>query len=147
MNVLLIFFALPIAVIIISAVLQKVLRCPIAVAALIFAIFLVVTFAINNIILLIATLAYSILAFTTAVIVKIICEFNNKCICLKNILNRCNNGIDVNTINANEINTNAINGNTISTDTINANAINTNSINTGSNNNSCCCKCNRFRRC
>ena len=34
MNTLLIFFALPIAVIIVSAILQKVLKCPLAVAAL-----------------------------------------------------------------------------------------------------------------
>ena len=147
MNILLIFFALPIAVIIISAILQKVLKSPIAVAALIFAIFLVVTFAIGNTILLIATLAYTILAFITAVIVKFICEFNNRCNCL----NRSNNGINTNTINAdavnaNAVNTNTIRSNTISTDTITANAINTNSINTGSNNNSCSCRCNRFRR-
>ena len=46
MDTLLIFFALPIAVIIISAILEKLLKCPIAVASLIFAIFLVVTFAV-----------------------------------------------------------------------------------------------------
>ena len=40
MNILLIFFALPIATIIISIALQKILRCPILVAAIIFAIFL-----------------------------------------------------------------------------------------------------------
>ena len=38
MNILLIFFAFPIAVIIISAILQKLLNSPIAVAAFIFAI-------------------------------------------------------------------------------------------------------------
>ena len=41
MNILLIFFALPIATIIISIALQKILKCPILVAAIIFAIFLI----------------------------------------------------------------------------------------------------------
>ena len=49
MNVLLIFFALPIATIIISIALQKILKCPPLVASIIFAIFLIVTFIINNI--------------------------------------------------------------------------------------------------
>lgn len=77
MNNLLIFFAFPIAVIIISAILQKILKCPIAVAALVFAIFLIVTFAVFDETFLIATLAYTILAFITAFIVKLICESNN----------------------------------------------------------------------
>ena len=48
MNILLIFFALPIAVIIISIALQKILKNPILVAAIIFAVFLIVTFIVNN---------------------------------------------------------------------------------------------------
>lgn len=74
MNTLLIFFALPIAVIIISAILQKILKNPIAVAALIFAVFLVVTFAIGDTTLLIATLVYTILSLITAFIVQQLCE-------------------------------------------------------------------------
>ena len=46
-NILLIFFALPIATIIISIALQKILKNPALVAAVIFAIFLIVTFAIK----------------------------------------------------------------------------------------------------
>ncbi len=142
MDTLLIFFALPIAVIIISAILQKLLKSPIAVAALIFAIFLVVTFSIGNTTLLIATLAYTILAFITAVIVKFICEFNNGFINSNNIFSASNN------ISTNTISTNSINTNTIRSNTINTNDINTNSINTVPNNsnNSCSCRCNRFRR-
>ncbi|MDO5555193.1 MAG: DUF2651 family protein [Clostridia bacterium] len=99
MNILLIFFALPIAVIIISAILEKILKCPIAVAALIFAIFLIVTFAAFDATFLIATLAYTILAFLTAIIVKLLCcchlnqeddENNNICACLANVLNSNN---------------------------------------------------------
>ena len=56
MNTLLIFFALPIAVIIISIALQRILKCPALVAAIIFAIFLIVTFVVNNLELLIAAI-------------------------------------------------------------------------------------------
>lgn len=101
MNTLLIFFALPIAVIIVSAVLQKVLKSPVAVVALIFAIFLVVTFAAFDETFLIATLAYTILAFITSFIVKFLCNENdndeeeedndNGCGCLSDLLNTNSN--------------------------------------------------------
>ena len=74
MNVLLIFFAFPIATIIISIALQKILKCPPLVAAIIFSIFLIVTFIINNINFLIATIIYTIISFITAVIVCFICK-------------------------------------------------------------------------
>lgn len=73
-TLLLIFFAIPIAVIIISIALQKIFRNPFLVAAIIFAIFLVVTFIIGDLIFLVATIAYTILAFITAVLTKIICK-------------------------------------------------------------------------
>ena len=73
-NILLIFFALPIATIIISIALQKILKNPALVAAVIFAIFLIVTFAINNINLLVATIIYTILSLITALIVQTICR-------------------------------------------------------------------------
>lgn len=76
MNVFLIFFALPIATIIISIALQKILKCPVLVAAIIFAIFLIVTFTINNLTFLIATIAYTIISFITAVLVRIICRLS-----------------------------------------------------------------------
>lgn len=138
MNILLIFFALPIAVIIISAILQKLLKNPIAVAALIFAIFLVVTFAAFDETFLIATLAYTLLALITAFIVKLICETNNddEDICellkdiLRNILTERNRDRDRD------------NNDTIC-DILNCN----NSSNSNSNNNnSCGCSCNRYRR-
>lgn len=74
MNTLLIFFALPIAVIIISIALQKIFKCPFLVAGIIFAAFLIVTFVVENLNLLIATIAYTILAFITAVLTNIICR-------------------------------------------------------------------------
>ncbi|MCI8641044.1 MAG: DUF2651 family protein [Clostridia bacterium] len=77
-TLLLIFFALPLAVIIISIALQKILKCPFLVAAIIFAIFLVVTFIIGNLIFLVATIAYAILAFITSIITNIICKIIRK---------------------------------------------------------------------
>ena len=74
MNTLLIFFALPIATIILAIVLQKILKCPFLVAGIIFAIFLIVTFAIGNLNYLVATIAYTILAFITAILTNIICR-------------------------------------------------------------------------
>ena len=89
MNNLLIFFAFPIAVIIISVILQKLLHNPVLVAALIFSIFLIITFTAFDETFLIATLAYTILAFVTAIITKIFCncsseEENNICNILGN---------------------------------------------------------------
>ena len=132
MNSLLIFFAFPIAVIIISAILQKLLRNPIAVAALIFAIFLIVTFTAFDETFLIATFIYTIIAFITALIVKFICESNNNnnvCEVLNCIL-RNNNANDL----LNNISNNSNNNTNLNTvaDTLN------------SNNGSC--TCNRYRR-
>ena len=89
MNTLLIFFALPIAVIIISAILEKLLNSPVAVASLIFAIFLIVTFAVFDETFLVATLVYTILAFITALIVCLIKERGengNICNMLSNLI-------------------------------------------------------------
>ena len=74
MNNLLIFFALPIATIIISIALQKILKCPYLVSAIIFAIFLIVTFIINNLNFLVATIVYTIVSFITALIVCLACR-------------------------------------------------------------------------
>ncbi len=73
-TLLLIFFAIPLAVIIISIALQKIFKCPFLVSAIIFAIFLIVTFIIGNLIFLVATIAYAIIAFITAVLTNIICK-------------------------------------------------------------------------
>ncbi len=89
MNTLLIFFALPVATIIISIALQKILKCPALVAGIIFAVFLIVTFVIGNLNLLIATIIYTIISFLTAFIICMICPFlsnqndenNSNCSC------------------------------------------------------------------
>ena len=72
MNTLLIFFALPVAVILLSIVLQRILKCPILVAITVFAIFLIVTFVIGDLTFLIATIIYTIISYITALITKFI---------------------------------------------------------------------------
>ena len=70
---LLVFFAIPLAVIIFSIALQKILRNPLLVAAIIFAIFIVVTFIVEDTeTFLIATIIYTIISFVTAILFKLI---------------------------------------------------------------------------
>lgn len=158
MNTLLIFFALPIAVIVISIALQKILKCPALVAAIVFSIFLIVTFIVNNLNFLVAAIIYAIISFITAVLTYIICRFldtyrenncrnrnsrNNNCRCncncnenvqndLLTISSRCqNNGNgDLLTISS------GCNGNTNDLLTISSNCNNNKS---NCNNNSCNC--------
>lgn len=70
MNTLLIFFALPVATIILSIVLQKILKNPLLVAATFFAIYLIVAFAFSDSNFLVLTILYTILAYLTAVLTK-----------------------------------------------------------------------------
>ena len=67
MNTLLLFFALPVATIILAIVLEKILDCPVLVAATFDSSFLVYA------------IIYTILAFITAAIVKAICNFIKNC--------------------------------------------------------------------
>ena len=107
-----IFFALPIATILLSIVLQKILRSPILVAITFFAIYLIVAFAAFSDTLaeaLIATIIYTIIAYITANIVMLICRLKRRldCLCGRNHnsnrenisnmrqnLNRCSCGND-----------------------------------------------------
>lgn len=73
MDSLLIFFAFPVAVIIFAIALQKILRSPILVAAIIFAIFLIVTFTAFDETFLVYAILYSLLALITALITRFIC--------------------------------------------------------------------------
>lgn len=81
MNTLLLFFALPIATIIISIALQKILKCPLLVAAIIFAVFLIVTFVIDDLNFLIATIVYTIISFITAFLTWLICRLIRRFSC------------------------------------------------------------------
>ena len=155
MNILLIFFAFPIAVIIISIILQKILDNPIAVAAAIFAFFIVITFAFFDETFLIATLVYSILAFITAFLVSRLCDDNsnsNNCLCdaLADILrNNSNLTTTNNTANASlQDLLNTVNSNNNSNNNCGCNNNNNDDDVLGiSNNNSCGCgRVRRYRR-
>jgi hypothetical protein len=76
MNTLLIFFALPVATIILAIVLERILRCPILTSATFFAIYLIVAFAVFDASFLVFVIVYTILAFVTALIAEI---FFNRC--------------------------------------------------------------------
>lgn len=70
MNILLIFFAIPIATIILSAILETFIRCPIKVAGIFFSIFLVLAFILGGTAeLIVAAIVYTIISFVTAYIV------------------------------------------------------------------------------
>lgn len=92
MNILLIFFAIPIATIILSAILETFIHCPYKVAGIFFSIFIVVAFALGGTAeLVVAALVYTIISFLTAYIVMIIQNRRNGC-CNDNCEdNSCNN--------------------------------------------------------
>ena len=77
MDFLLLLFALPIATIIIASVLETVFNSPIAVAALAFAIYLIVAFAAFDATFLIYVILYTILAFIAAVITRAVINLIN----------------------------------------------------------------------
>ena len=101
-TILLIFFAIPLAVIIFSIALQKLLKCSALVAGIVFAIGVIVTFIIGSLIVLAATLVYTLISYITALIVCLInrhCHNNDDDCCRRN---RCwnNNENDLLTISS-----------------------------------------------
>lgn len=166
MNVLLLFFALPLATIIISIALQKILKSPALVAGIIFSIFLIVTFAIGNLNFLIATIIYTLISYITAVLVNLICRLlqrierckkeNNYNCCENNnglltISSTCQNGTNNDLLT---INTNQQNSNNCCNDSCDNNCNNSNTgvsarinvIPNNINNGRTGCICGRYRR-
>lgn len=96
---LLIFFAIPLAVIIFSIALQKILKNPFLVSGIIFSILLIIALSFFDTIYLIAVVAYTILSFLTSVITLLFCRWlvNNQ-IC--NLI--CNGNSDDNLIDIND---------------------------------------------
>ena len=73
MNTLLIFFAIPLATIILSAILETFIRCPLKVAGIFFSIFIVVAFALGGSAeLIVAAIVYTLLSLITAFITMLI---------------------------------------------------------------------------
>ena len=111
MNILLLAFALPVATILLAIVLQKVLRSPLLVAATFFAILLIVTYTAFDSSFLVFAILYTILAYVTAVLTRLICNIIDRfglklsgCgICDNNCRrnNRCNNSVATTNENAN----------------------------------------------
>lgn len=89
MNTLLLFFALPVATIILAIVVEKILRCPVLTAATFFAIYLIVAFAVFDSSFLIFVIVYTIIVFIAALIAEYFfrkCNRENNCF----IWNSCN---------------------------------------------------------
>ena len=104
MNILLLFFALPISTILLSIVLQKVLKCPLLVAATFFAIYLIVTYVAFDSSFLVYVILYTILAYVTAVLTRLICNILERLnrICNNNVTScLCENSNDSNANNSN----------------------------------------------
>lgn len=65
-NTLLLYFAIPVAIVILSIIFETLIHSPIKIAGIVFSIFLIVTFAIGDETLLIFTILYTILAYIVA---------------------------------------------------------------------------------
>lgn len=73
MNNLLIFFALPIATIILAGIFETLIECPFKIAGITFAIYLIVAFVLGGTAeLIVAAIVYTILALITALLVMYI---------------------------------------------------------------------------
>lgn len=131
MNTLLIFFALPVATVILAIVLQKMLKNPLLVAATFFAIYLIVTFAVFDSSFLVFAILYTILAYVTAVLTRWICKLlkvleNNNCRVVERPIT-INNTSPCNSVNL----------------TNDATLIPTNTTGRINGNCNCCCRCGR----
>ena len=90
MNNLLIFFAIPLATIILSSIFETLIRCPIKVGGIAFSIFLIIAFALGGTAdLIVAAIVYTILSFLSAFITMLI---QNRIEENRNS-NNCNNGV------------------------------------------------------
>lgn len=155
-TLLLLFFALPIAIIILSIVLLRILKCPILVAATFFAILLVVSFIVDGTGFLIFVIAYTILSYITAVITRLICniiERINRCcnneieennqVALANITSNNNNNCNQQCCRCNSNNDTSNNNNqarfTLTTNQANPVLFLTNRNSNSSRRNGCCC--------
>lgn len=75
MNHLLLFFAFPIATIILSITAQKLIKSPILVASVFWAIYLIVAFSAFNAIFLIYGTVYSVFAYITAYMTQMLLDY------------------------------------------------------------------------
>ena len=126
MNNLLIFFALPVATIILAIAVEKILRNPLLTAAVFFAIYLIVSFAFFDETFLVFTIIYTIIAFIAAVLTEIFfsrCKIRNKCGILGDNDNNCHNHNNSNNENISN-NQEGCGSNNCSNETVTANITN-----------------------
>lgn len=133
MNNLLLFFAFPVATIILAIVLQKILKNPLLVAATFFAIYLIVAFSAFDASFLVYAIAYTILAYITAILVKTICNIVNM---LAN-QNNCTYRVTERPI------TISTNVSSASSDLTSNTTLLTNTNQQNTNGRICCCNCRR----
>ena len=69
-NILLLYFALPVAIAILSIIFETLINCPIKIAGITFSILLIFTFAVADETFLIFTILYTILSYVVAWITK-----------------------------------------------------------------------------
>lgn len=69
-NFLLLYFALPVAITILSIIFETIINCPIKIAGITFSILLIFTFAVADEMFLIFTIIYTILSYVVAWITK-----------------------------------------------------------------------------
>lgn len=103
-NLLLLFFALPVAIIILSIIFETLINCPIKIAGITFSILLIVTFAVADETFLIFTILYTILSYVVAWITKQWCnsqENDDNNTCLENLIQNVNNTSLQNALNQN----------------------------------------------
>ena len=145
MNIiLLIFFAIPLAVIIFSIALQKLLKCPALVAAIVIVIGIIVTFIIGSLIALAATLVYTLISYIVAVLTCFICRHfddDNRNNCRRNCSSCMNRSNDNNLLTISSRCQNNGNGDllTISSNCANGRSNDLLTINSNNNGNNCCC--------
>ena len=85
MNNLLVFFALPLATIIIAVVLERLWKNYILVTLFTFAVYLIVAFAVGDATLLVLVIIYTFLAFLAAFLSMLFRKINKKLRCLENV--------------------------------------------------------------
>lgn len=106
MNNLLIFFALPLATIIIAVVLERLWKNYILVTLFTFAVYLIVAFAVGDSALLVLVIIYTFLAFISAFLSMLFRKINKRLRCLEDAANeendthcKCHNNNGVSNVN------------------------------------------------
>lgn len=137
------FIVLPLATILIAIVLQKLLKSPILVALLIFAVYLILAFTAFTTDFLINAIIYTLIAFITAIIVRTICCVQKRLNCNNNNQICCNS--DETSLQNDIANLRtSINGLETNIEALENNIDNlTDILSTLISNNNCSCGCNR----